>query len=270
MKNYRELKYQIYETITSPDDKNRASKIFDISIITLILVNLLLIIADTFDLPPAVHDVIYVFEVVSVGIFSVEYLFRLWTADLLYSHMKPTRARFRFAFSFLGLIDLLAVLPFYLPKVIPFGLFVLETMRIIRLLRFFKINRHTNTYYLIYDVFKKKARQLLASISIVFTLMVIVAVLMYDVEHVAQPDKFRNAFSSLWWALSTLTTIGFGDIYPVTIAGQILNGIFAFLSIGLIAVPTGIISAGFVEQSRRARHEAPDNYCPNCGHKIRK
>jgi voltage-gated potassium channel len=125
-------------------------------------------------------------------------------------------------------------------------------------------------------VFKKKASQIISSVSVILVLMVITSVLMYNVEHAAQPDKFSNAFDSLWWTICTITTVGYGDIYPITLPGKIFSGIIAFLSIGLIAIPTSIISSGFIESVEQAKEEKAakererdkKSFCPYCGHKL--
>lgn len=181
----------------------------------------------------------------------------------------PIVARLRYAFSFLAIIDLLSILPFYIPFVFPIDLRVLRALRIIRLFRVFKFNRYTTALSGIWEVFKRKKHQLISSISVVLLLMVISSVIMYSVENEAQPDAFSNAFSALWWAVATLTTVGYGDIYPITVLGKILSAIIALLGIGLVAVPTGIISAGFIEKI-----DKPDNthdhrsFCPYCGHRL--
>lgn len=138
-------------------------------------------------------------------------------------------------------------------------------LRIVRLFRVFKLNRYTSALSTIATVFKKKKSQLISSIFVVLLLMIIAAVLMYSIENEAQPDVFENAFSALWWAIATLTTVGYGDIYPVTVLGKILSAVIALLGIGLVAVPTGIISAGFMET---IDHDEEKCYCPYCGKKI--
>jgi len=268
----KQIKGKIFDIIESPDDRDAASRAFDTSILLLIIVNLILIIAETFPMSQRLHDVFNAVEIFTVIVFTLEYALRLWTADLMFPALSPAKARVRFLFTFMALIDLFSILPFYIPFVFSPDFLVLRALRIIRLLRLFKINRVTSTFSTIGEVFRKKFRQLASSIFIIFLLMLIVSVLMFNVEHDAQPEKFHNAFSSFWWALSTLTTIGYGDIYPITVAGQILNGVFAFLGIGLIAIPTGIISAGFVEQARRQTDDGDGQdekcFCPYCGKKL--
>ena len=132
----------------------------------------------------------------------------------------------------------------------------------------FKINRYTDALTNIFKVFKDKKHELLSSIFVVLLLMIVAAVLMYNIENTAQPEVFKNAFDALWWALATLTTVGYGDIYPVTALGKLLSAVIALLGIGLVAVPTGIISAGFVEELSKSKECKTIRYCPYCGEKL--
>ena len=255
----KKIKEWVYHLVREDDKNDLAGNIFDSIIIIIILVNVLLVILDTFTLPRWLAEISQGVEVFSVAVFTIEYLMRLWTAPYIYPMEKPYKARLRFMRSFMAIIDLLAILPFYMPYIIPMDLRVLRTLRIIRLLRLFKLNRYTDALSTIGGVFKKKANQLLSSMFIVILLMVIASVLMFDVENAAQPDKFTNAFSGLWWAVATITTVGYGDIFPVTVFGKILSGIIAVLGIGLVAVPTGIISAGFIESIDKDNVEATNH-----------
>lgn len=261
------FKERIYNIIRDDDENDLISNIFDGIIITLIIINIITVIADTFDLPGTVKQIFNIVETVSVVIFTIEYILRVWTSDLMYSNLKPFKARFKYIFSFMAIIDLLAILPFYLPFFISIDLRVLRALRIIRLFRVFKANRYTSALTTIAAVLKNKKSQLLSSVFVCFLLMIIAAVLMYNVENEAQPNTFNNAFSALWWAVATFTTVGYGDIYPITTLGKILSAIIALLGIGLVAVPTGIISAGFMEQIDNENSDEKE-YCPYCGKKI--
>ena len=265
------MKKRIFDIVNSQDNPSKASKAFDIFIISLIIVNVITIIADTFKLPETVKSILYYIEIFSVVIFTIEYLIRIYVSDLLYPELSPFRARLKYIRSFMAVIDLLAILPFYIPYIIPIDLRVLRMLRIIRLLRIFKINRYTSAMSTIANVFKRKKHQLLSSLAVVSVLMIIAAILMYNIENEAQPDAFENAFSALWWAVATLTTVGYGDVYPITPLGKILSAIIALLGIGLVAVPTGIISSGFVESFEEKKNEQEDEkcYCPYCGKKIK-
>ena len=266
---YQKTKRRIYEIIESAKPGDILSKIFDIFIMALIFINVVAVVVDTFDLPAAVTKVLKVVEVISVIVFTVEYLLRLWTCEYKYPNRSSIKSRIRYVFSFMAIIDLLAILPFYLPMIISVDLRVLRMLRIFRLMRIFKINRYTKALTLIGQVFKNKSGQLISSIAVVLVLILIASVIMYNVEHEAQPEQFTNVFQSMWWAIATLTTVGYGDIYPVTIIGKMLSATIALLGIGLVAVPTGIITAGFTELVEKGKDKGDKkSYCPYCGHKI--
>ena len=270
MSKYLTIKKRVFGIIESGEKGDVASRLFDFFIISLIILNLITIIAETFPISDEWRAVINIIETVSVIIFTIEYLLRIWTADLLYPDRTPARARLKYMFSFMAVIDLLAILPYYLPFIFPFDLRVLRTFRVVRLLRIFKINRYTHALSMIAEVFKSKASQLISSVFVVGLLMIIASVLMYSIESSVQPEAFPNAIETMWWAVATLTTVGYGDVYPVTAAGKVLATIIAFLGIGMVAVPTGIITAGFTEIVNRKKKEEKDekHFCPYCGHKL--
>ena len=264
---YKKIKSRVFEIIEV--GKSLPSRIFDVFIIIMIILTLITVIAETFNIPSFWQNIFDKFEVVSVIVFTTEYILRVWTADLLHPELSPLRARLKYIASFMAIIDLLAILPFYLPFFIKIDLRALRALRVIRLLRVFKINRYTSALSTIAQVFKNKASQLVSSMLVVGFLMIIASILMYNIESAAQPDKFANAFDALWWAIATLTTVGYGDVYPITVAGKVLSIIIAILGIGMVAVPTGIITAGFSEVIDKQKSDKDDKkYCPYCGHKI--
>ena len=281
---YKTLKNAVFNVIQPAEKGNVASRIFDIFIIVLILISVLSVFIMTFQLPPRVSGFLNEVEKAAVIIFSVEYLLRIWTADLLFPERSPLRARLKYMVSGMAVIDLLAILPFYLPMVLPVDLLGIRAVRLVRLLRIFKLNRYSEALVSIGDVFKRKSREMCVSIFFVFILLTVASLLIYYAEHDAQPDKFSNAFSGLWWAVATLTTVGYGDIYPITVVGRILGAVIAIMGIGMVAIPTGILSAGFVEVLEKNNPEAADDkaeedkdkdeekekftYCPHCGKKL--
>jgi voltage-gated potassium channel len=147
----------------------------------------------------------------------------------------------------------MSFLPYYLPVVWPAGGTVFRLFRVARILRLFRINSYYDQLNVITEVLYSKKQQLMASVYIILILMMASSLCMYSVEHEAQPEVFQNAFSGIWWSVSTLLTVGYGDIYPVTITGKILGILISFLGVGMVAIPTGIISAGFVEQYQRLK-----------------
>lgn len=268
---YQQLKRNIFMIIQPAEHGSIASRVFDLAITLLILWSVLAVFVATFQLPEAAVRFLAKAEVVTVVIFTAEYLLRIWTADLLYPELTPLRARFRYMRSSMAVIDLVAILPFYLPYLIPIDLISMRAIRLVRLLRILKLNRYTDALVSIGAIFKEKSRQLIASSLFVGLLLIIASLLIYNAEHEAQPDKFQNAFSGIWWAVATLTTVGYGDIYPITALGKILGAIIAILGIGMVAIPTGILSSGFIEHlSAPPKSEDADiRYCPHCGKKLK-
>ncbi len=245
MKKIRERIFNIIQ-IGKRDDF--LSMAFDVFIVVVILSNLAATFLSTFREFDDYKSLFDVIELVTIIIFTVEYILRLWTADFLFLDRSRIRSTFRFVFSFYGIIDLLTFFPFYLPLVFPAGAVAFRMLRVIRIFRLFKINSTYDAFNVITDVLKDKKNQLLSSISLILIMMLASSLCMYSLEHEAQPDQFSNAFSGIWWATSTLLTVGYGDIYPVTIGGKIMAIVISFLGVGMVAIPTGIISAGFVEQ----------------------
>ncbi len=249
----RELKKKIFNIIQIGNKNDVPSTLFDYGIIAVIAVNLFATLFSTFDASAPYTKMIDVTETVTVAIFTAEYILRIWTSDNLYPDSSRGVAALRYIFSFYGLIELFTFLPFYLPIIFPAGAVAFRMFRVIRILRLFKINAQYDAFNVIISVLKDKRNQLLSSIAMILILMVSASLCMYSLEHDAQPEHFQNAFSGIWWATSTLLTIGYGDIYPVTIAGKIMAIIISFLGVGMVAIPTGIISAGFVEHYTRVR-----------------
>ena len=274
---YRNLKKQVFSIIQPAEKGNLASKIFDLFIMVLIFITIASIFLVTFDFPPQVEQELDRIEKWAVIAFTAEYLLRIWTADLLYPELGPWRARVKYIFSGMAIIDLASILPYYLPMLIPINLVGIRAVRLVRVLRIFKLNRYSEALSSICEVFKKKMHEILAALFFVMLLLIIASLLIYYAEHDAQPDKFPNAFSGLWWAVATLTTVGYGDIYPITAMGRFLGAAIAIMGIGMVAVPTGILSAGFVEVlEKKNQHgdkdeksEEPPNFCPHCGKKLR-
>lgn len=260
------IKEKIYEVLHGDED-NEFWHFIDIFIVILIFINIGTLIAETFSLSENIRIYLSYIETFSVIVFTSEYILRLWTADLIHPYMKPIKARLMYFFRFMSLVDLLAILPFFI-SLLPGYLKVLRGLRILRLVRLFKINRYTKSLTRIGNVIKRKSTDLLSSLLVVFLIMIIASVLMYNIENAEQPDKFNNAFSALWWSVSTFTTVGYGDICPTTTLGRILASVIAILGIGLVAVPTGIISSGFMEEAHEGDKSRKYNYCPHCGKKL--
>lgn len=203
------------------------------------------------------------FEIISVAIFSVEYVLRLWACSLEPGFRRPVLGRLRFALTPLMLIDFVAIAPSFLVHFITLDLRMLRAVRLVRLLRVLKIARYSESLQLLARVLAAKGNELLVTLAAVLVLLVISSMLMYYAEHEAQLEQFSSIPAVLWWAVETLTTIGYGDMMPITVWGKIINSFIALLGIGVFALPAGILGSGFVEEIQKKR--ARLLRCPRCG-----
>jgi voltage-gated potassium channel len=202
------------------------------------------------------------FEWFSVGIFTIEYLLRAWsiTADPRYA--RPVAGRLRFLLTPGALVDLLAILPAYLP-----GALDLRFARIVRLVRVLKIGRYSEPVRMFGRVFRSRRDDLLLVAALLLVLLVLSSSTMYFLENAAQPEAFSSIPAAMWWAMTTLTTVGYGDVYPVTALGRAAGAFIAVLGIGFFALPAGILAAAFAEELRRQKGR-PVTACPHCGRAI--
>ena len=246
MQQEKDLKKRIFEIIQIGNRTDLPSLMFDIFIVCAIFVNIFIAFFLTFEQSENYRDVLYVIEMITMVIFLVEYAFRIWTANYLYQAKTPFVAKLCFVKSFYGVVDLLTFLPYFMPFVFS-GAVAFKMFRVVRIFRLFRINAQYDAFNVITDVLKDKKNQIVSSIFLVMVIMMGSSLCMYGLEHEVQPENFKNAFSGIWWSMSTLLTVGYGDIYPVTVGGKMMAIIIAFLGVGMVAIPTGIISAGFVE-----------------------
>ena len=241
------MKKKVFNIIQIGDKSNPLSRLFDIFIAVVICANILVTFLQTFDELTFLFPAFHIIEVITILIFCVEYILRIWTADYLYPDKSEFRSRLRFLISFDGIIDLLTILPFFFLS----GMVIFRMLRVARIFHLFRLNARYDSFNVITTVLYEKRNQIISSVFIVLILMLASSLCMYSVEHDSQPEVFRNAFSGIWWSMSTLLTVGYGDIYPITTLGRIMAICIAYLGVGAVAIPTGIISAGFVEQYQR-------------------
>ena len=219
-----------------------------------ILLNLTVSIMYTFDnMELKYGPLLLTLERLTVAFFAIDFVLRIFTAKYLYPDVTEPRAISKYLFSFSVIVDLLSFVPYYMPFFFPSGAVAFRMLRIIRIFRLFRINAYYDSLNVITEVIVSKKQQLLSSVFIILVLMLSSSLCMYSLENRAQPEVFTNAFSGIWWAASTLLTVGYGDIYPVTTIGKIFGIFIAFLGVGMVAIPTGIISAGFVDQYSRLK-----------------
>ncbi|MBF2054426.1 MAG: ion transporter [Candidatus Sericytochromatia bacterium] len=262
--NLRARAYALFEGLESP-----ASKFLNYAIMALIVLNITALILETVE---GIHspfaDWFRLFDLLSVALFSLEYLTRIWFAPENPKYRGAVRGRLKYLHSPMALVDLIAILPFYLPFV---GV-DMRHLRAVRLFRIFKILRYSKTLKLFQKVFIKKREELFVTFLVLMFMLLFSASMMYFAEHEAQPDHFSSIPASMWWAIVTLTTVGYGDVFPITLLGKMFAASIAVVGIGLFALPTGILGSAFVEEveSQKQSDTPPEafTYCPHCGKNL--
>lgn len=273
---YFEIRKQIFELLDA-DQGGRPGQAIDLFIMTLISLSVTSIVLKTVNPIGQQYEYLFQnFEVVSVTIFTVEYTLRLWSIT---SHegYSVVRGRLHYAKNPYMVIDLLAILPFFLGGIV--DLRFLRVIRLFRVFRVFKLARYSTSIQTMGRVLRKKKPDLVISIVVTAILLVLASSGIYYVEHEAQPDVFSSIPAAFWWGVVTMTTVGYGDVTPVTQAGQVLGGIVAFLGIGLFALPASILSSGFIEEATKDEEDREKlefdeddvtqyNHCPHCGEEL--
>ena len=247
------VKRRIFDIIQIGNQNDTPSRAFDIFLVCVIILNITAMFLETFEELQPWRGVFDVVETVTVLVFCVEYILRIWTAEYLFPGESRGRAVWKFLRSYDGVIDLLTILPFFFLS----GFVVFRMLRVVRIFHLFRINTQYDSFNVIKSVLYEKRNQIASSVFIIVILMLASSLFMYSVEHEAQPEHFRNALSGIWWSVSTLLTVGYGDIYPITALGKAMAIVITFLGVGVVAIPTGIISAGFVEQYTKMQQETP-------------
>lgn len=254
----------------SPDEKGGAiERIFEFVLILTIILNILAIV---FDSVPHIHEeyeeLFDKFEIYSLIFFTLEYIARLYAIVENPKYSEPVKGRLRYIRTPIAIIDLLSILPFYL-KFVPLDLRFLRIFRLMALFRMFKIARYLQALTIFRLVLKDRKEQLVLSFIFIMFVLVVISFIMFYAENEAQPDKFTSIPATMWWGIATLTTVGYGDIVPVTSLGKFLGGIFAIAGVGLLALPAGILSSGFFEmlhtKNTTSKHT---RVCPHCGKEI--
>ena len=190
-------------------------------------------------------------EIFSISVFTVEYALRLWVCveDRAGRYDHPVRGRLRYALTPLSITDLVAILPFYLALLLPQNLMILRMFRLVRVL---KLARYSQTLTRFQIVLLNQGRALLAALTVMLVLLIVSSGLMYTAEHEAQPDAFGSIPAAMWWAAVTMSTVGYGDVTPVTVPGKIIASFVAMLGIGMFALPTAVLGAGFMQEQQKS------------------
>ena len=255
--------YEILEGVTN----DKATKSFQIFIVSLIAINVLVVIIETEESVLDEYGYLFTpFEVFSIIIFTGEYATRLIVCKLNPKYQNSKLSVIRFVFTPMMLVDLAAILPFFLPFVIA-DTRIIRIIRLLRLFRLFKLARYSDPMKTLGEALKAKAGDLAVAFFILFIVLIFASSLMYYAEKEAQPEIFSSIPASMWWGVITLTTIGYGDTYPVTGIGKVVGAGVAIIGIAVYAIPTGIMASAFTEQLRWKKEEKGNN-CPHCGKEI--
>ncbi len=255
--------YEILEGTSS----DKFAKAFQAFMVALISANVLAVIIETEVSVLEEYGYLFMpFEVFSISVFTVEYAARLALCKMDPRYRDARHARLRFAFTPLMLVDLAAILPFFVPFVVA-DLRFIRIIRLLRLFRIFKLARYSKPMQTMGDVFRAKSGDLAVAFFILFIVLIFASSLMYHAEHKAQPEVFSSIPDSMWWGVITLTTIGYGDTYPVTVFGKVIAAVVSILGIAVYAVPTGIMASAFTEELRKKK-AGKAGRCPHCGKDI--
>lgn len=263
------IKQRVYEILEKADPGDRASRLFDIFIITLIVLNVGAVVLETVGSLYEQYKIWFnSFELFTVAVFTVEYVLRLWSCTVDPRFARPVKGRLRFSLTPLALFDLLAILPFWL-TLMQVDARIIRLIRVLRLFRLAKLSRYSMALQTLGRVFVERREELMVTVVLMAVLLVIASAFMYHAEHAAQPEAFSSIPAAMWWAVATLTTVGYGDIYPITPIGKALGAVIAVLGIGMFALPTGVLGAAFmeeIERQKKGRQQEP--VCPHCGGEL--
>ncbi len=260
---YRRIKNRVYEIVDAVREDDTTSAIFNGFIIAVIVLSIFVIMLESVHSASLRFSYFFiVFDLISIVIFTIEYILRIWSSTSNPAYAKPVTGRLRYALTPLAVIDLLAFLPYYVPFFIPIDLRFIRIFRLVRIFRLLKLARYSSAFHLLGKVVKRE-KDILAVIIFVITILIIVSsTLMFYIENQAQPEAFSSIPITMWWAVETLTTVGYGDVYPVTYAGKFLGALISFLGIGLFALPAGVLAAGFISELKAEEEKAAGNGSP--------
>jgi voltage-gated potassium channel len=264
---FNRIKIEIYNILNVSEYCGSTGKKIDTFLLGLISLNVIAVILETIEGLASNYSIIFeIFEIISVAIFSIEYVLRIWSCNVGAKSNRPISKRIRFVFTPMALIDLLAILPFYLPMILPLDLRFLRALRLLRIFRILKVGRYSDALKILGSVVRRRKEELFITLITIIILLIIFSSLMFYIEGDAQPNAFSSIPAAMWWGIVTLSTVGYGDVYPVTTLGKLLGTIIAILGIGMFALPAGILGSGFVEEIQNRRDKI--RKCPHCGKEL--
>ncbi len=265
---YRKIKHKVHVLLHPELGNTRWDEFINGFIIMLIIMNVVVVMLETVQpVHDQYHEFFRIFDLVSVIIFSIEYVLRLWSCNHDPRYQHSFKGRLRYIFSTDALIDLLAILPFYVHVFVGFDLRVLRILRLLRFFRLFRLTAYMKSAKIVRNVFVSRANELKLSLVLILFLIIIASCLLYFAEHDAQPNVFSSIPATIWWSIVTITSVGYGDMVPITFLGKALTGTIAIFGLAILALPAGIITSGFLEEINRTKKKHV-HICPHCGKDI--
>lgn len=265
---YEKIQADVYFLLEAPANSNKLRKGIIYFIAAMILLNVAVVILETVNSLYIQYQAFFsAIDFVCVVVFSTEYILRVWCCVCNPRFSSPVRGRIRYMLSPYALVDLVALTPFYLPMIIPIEFRLLRMLRLLRIFRVLRLGRYSSAFETFATVIRAKKEELVITVVMALIILVIASSAMYSVERDAQPESFGSIPDAMWWAVVTLATVGYGDVYPITPLGKILAGIVALSAIGLFALPAGIVASGFAESvGKNCRPDSQKSVlCPKCG-----
>lgn len=241
---------RIYQILEGPAPDDPVTRVCAFLLLSLICLNVIMVIVSSVpSIDAAYAPWFHAFEAFSITIFTVEYVLRVWSSrEGPNGTQGAIGGRLRYMLTPLAVIDLVAILPFFLAL---FGVADMRFLRVLRLLRLLKLTRYSKSVTLLYEVIKEESRPIVAAIFILLLLLVFASSLAYLAEHKAQPDTFGSIPQAMWWAVITMTTVGYGDVTPVTLTGKFLASTIGIVGLGMVALPAGLLASGFTHKLHR-------------------
>jgi len=254
------IKARVHQVLEATDPEDRTARWVMIFITALIIISILSVILESV---PSISDQYREFfvasEIIIVAIFTIEYALRLWSCTEDRRYQQPIMGRLKYALTIFALIDLVAILPFYLPFFVAFDARFLRVLRLIRFVRVAKLARYSESAGLMARVIRREKESLVFTFFLIIVLMVFASCLMFQAENEVQPEKFGSIPDTMWWAIATITTVGYGDVVPITPIGKALGAFIAILGVGMVAMPAGIIVSGYIEEIKTDCEELVKN-----------
>ena len=244
---YRTMKIKLHRIFDIEDQNDMSTRVINGFLFGLIMMNSLAVVVESTPQPEIVHHWLGLFEKMSMWIFLIEYLMRLWACNGNERYFKPISGRLRYMVTPLALIDLITVLPFLL-QLAGFNVSMLRVFRVFRILKFARLVRYSKAYQFIKIAILSRKDEFLVGFFLMLVTLLIASSLMYLAEHEAQPQLFSSIPAAFWWGVITFTSVGYGDVYPVTNLGKIIGGFFAIVGISVFALPTAILTAAMLDQ----------------------